>query len=146
MEADNLKALKKASGHDVSASESDDDTDSGEETTSGPNIQPQIRQPEKNVKAKEAVKKRASAAAKDIAAKQSEDSKKPQESMVDIIEKQMQAQEAPRSSQRSVSREPPTEPKKALLGPVNPEKPPNLEPTKSKPSASTFRKPRASQF
>ncbi|KAH7702232.1 hypothetical protein AAVH_30615 [Aphelenchoides avenae] len=81
MEADNLKALKKASGHDVSASESDDDTDSGEETTSGPNIQPQIRQPEKNVKAKEAVKKRASAAAKDIAAKQSEDSKKPQESM-----------------------------------------------------------------
>ncbi|KAH7708375.1 Protein K08D10.5 [Aphelenchoides avenae] len=149
MEADNLKALKKASGHDVSASESDDDTDSEEETTSGTNIQPKIRQPEKarqNVKAKETVKKQATAAAKNIAAKQREESKEPQESMVDIIEKQMQAQEAPRRSQRSVSREPPTEPKKTLLGPVNPEKPSNLEPTKSKPSASTFRKPRASQF
>ncbi|KAH7694747.1 hypothetical protein AAVH_38202 [Aphelenchoides avenae] len=149
MEADNLKALKKASGHDVSASESDDDTDSEEETTSGTNIQPRTRQSEKarqNAKAKETEKKQAAAAAKNMATKQREDSKKPQESMVDIIEKQMQAQEAPRRSQRSVSREPPTEPKKTLLGPVNPEKPPNLEPTKSKPSASTFRKPRASQL
>ncbi|KAH7694259.1 hypothetical protein AAVH_38698 [Aphelenchoides avenae] len=149
MEADNLKALKKASGHDVSASESDDDTDSEEETTSGANIQPKTRQSEKarqNVKAKETAKKQATASAKNIAVKQRDDCEKPQESMVDLNEQQMRAQEAPRRSQRSVSREPPTEPKKTLLGPVNPEKPPNLEPAKSKPSASTFRKPRASQF
>ncbi|KAH7692968.1 hypothetical protein AAVH_40003 [Aphelenchoides avenae] len=149
MEADNVKALKKASGHDVSTSESDDDTDSEEETTSGTNVQPKIRQSEKarrNVKAKETAKKRATAAAKNIAAKQREDPKKSQESMVDIIEKQMCAQQPPRRSQRSAFREPSNEPKKTLLGPVNPEKPPNLEPTKSKPSASTFRKPRASQF
>lgn len=47
MEADQLKALKKASGHDVSASESDDDTDSEEETPSGSKTQPKIRQSEK---------------------------------------------------------------------------------------------------